>query len=255
MRLAGKVAIITGAGAGQGREAALLFAAEGARVVAADIQQATVDETVGVIHAAGGEAIAVQGDVSCPETHARTVQAAVDTYGMVHVLYNNAGIVSRGAGGDTGLDAITLETWNRVIAVNLTGVFLGCKYGIPAIVRAGGGSVIITASVGALVGQRAHNHAYVAAKTALIGLTRNLAVEYAPRHVRVNCLCPGQIRTDMMADFYNDPIKRQRFIDLTPMGRFGEPREIAGAALFLASDESSFMTGSVMVVDGGWTAL
>ena len=255
MRLAEKVAIITGAGAGQGRAAALLFAQEGARVVAADIRKDSADETVDLIRVTGGEAIAVDCDVSDPEAHKRTVRSAVETYGKLTILYNNAGIVNRGPGGDIGLEDITLDTWNRIIAVNLTGVFLGCQHAIPAIVKAGGGSVIITASVGALVGQRAHNHAYVSAKTALVGLTRNLAVEYAPRNVRVNCLCPGQIRTEMMADYYNDPIKHQAFVGLTPMGRFGEPMEIANAALFLASDESSFMTGAVVVVDGGWTVL
>ncbi|MGH2403566.1 MAG: SDR family NAD(P)-dependent oxidoreductase, partial [bacterium] len=187
--------------------------------------------------------------------NARTVAAAVERWGGVHVFYANAGIVSRGTGGDVGLEQIALETWDRIVAVNLTGVFLGCRSAIPAIVKTGGGSVIITGSVGSLVAHRAHNHAYVSAKSALLGLTRNLAVEYATKNVRVNCLCPGQVRTAMMADFYDDPVKRQRFIDLTPMARFGEPHEIASAALFLASDDSSFMTGAVLVVDGGWTAV
>jgi NAD(P)-dependent dehydrogenase (short-subunit alcohol dehydrogenase family) len=255
MRLAGKVAIITGAGAGQGREAALLFAAEGARIVVADNNRPAAGETVAAIRAAGGEALAVECDVAEPEANQRMVQAAVGTYGRLDVLYCNAAIVDRGPGGDIGLETISLETWHRILAVNLTGVFLGCKYGIPEIVKSGGGTVIIAASVGGLVGQRAHNHAYVATKSALVGLTRNLAVEYARKKVRVNCLCPGQINTAMMADFYNHPERRQQIIDLTPMGRFGEAREVAQAALFLASEESSFMTGSVLVVDGGWTAL
>lgn len=254
MRLDGKVAIITGAGAGQGREAARLFAAEGARVVAADLNGDAAEETVGLVRAAGGAAVAVQTDVAEPEANRRTVEVATDTYGRLDIFYANAAIVSRGPGGDTGLETITLDTWNRILAVNLTGVFLGCKYGVPEIVKAGGGAVIITASVGALAAQRAHNHAYVATKSALVGLTRNLAVEYAAKKVRVNCLCPGQIRTAMMEPLYDDPSMRRRFEDLTPMGRFGEPHEIAAAALFLASDESSFMTGAVLVVDGGWTA-
>jgi len=255
MRLAGKVAIITGAGGGCGREAALLFAAEGAKVVALDIRGQAAVETGDAIRQAGGDAIAMEGDVADPAVWPRTVQVVLERFGRINVLYHNAGMVSRGPGGDVGLEEITLDVWDRILAVNLTGVFLGCKYGIPHLVKSGGGSVIITASVGALVGQRAHNHAYVASKAALVGLARNLALEYASRGVRVNCICPGQIRTDMMADYYRDPAARQRFIDGTPMGRFGEPQEIARVAAFLASDEASFMTGSVVVVDGGWTAL
>lgn len=256
MRLTGKVAIITGAGAGQGREAAALFAAEGAKVVVADVDEPAMNQTVASIRANGGEAMAVPCDVADPEANRRMVSAAVSRWGGVHVFYANAGIVDRRReGGDIGLETISLETWQRILAVNLTGVFLGCRAAIPEIVRSGGGSVIITGSVGSLVAHRAGNHAYVTSKTALVGLTRNLAVEYAPKKVRVNCLCPGQIRTAMMADFYSDPIRRRRFEALTPMGRFGEPGEIASAALFLASDESSFMTGAVLVVDGGWTAV
>jgi NAD(P)-dependent dehydrogenase (short-subunit alcohol dehydrogenase family) len=256
MRLAGKVAIITGAGSGMGRAAAVLFAREGARVVAADIDAAAARQTVEALAAAGGEGIALACDVAVPEDNQRMVTAALERWGALHVFYANAGIVDRRPeGGDVGLERISLETWQRILAVNLTGVFLGCRAAIPAIVRSGGGSVIITGSVGSLVAHRAHNHAYVTSKAALLGLTRNLAVEYAPQGVRVNCLCPGQIRTPMMAPFYDDPERRQRFIDLTPMGRFGEPEEVARAALFLASDDSSFMTGAVLVVDGGWVAV
>jgi NAD(P)-dependent dehydrogenase (short-subunit alcohol dehydrogenase family) len=254
-RLADKVAIVTGAGAGQGRVGAQLFAAEGAGVVAVDIDEEALRETVGLIASAGGRAVAVPGDVAEPDVHRRAVDAAREVYGGLHILYCNAGMVARGPGGDVGLEAVSLATWDRILAVNLTGAFLTCRAGIPAIVASGGGSVILTASVGALVGQRAHNHAYVASKTALVGLARNLALEYAGRGVRVNCLCPGQIRTAMMAELYEDPARRAWFEAMTPMGRFGEAREVAAAALFLASDESSFMTGAVLVVDGGWTAL
>ena len=256
MRLAGKVAIITGAGAGQGREASVLFAAEGAKVVAADVNTRAAEETAARIRAAGGEAVALACNVADPEANRRMVATAVERWGGVHVFYANAGIVDRRAdGGDIGLETISLDTWQRILSVNLTGVFLGCRSAIPEIVRSGGGSVIIIGSVGSLVAHRAGNHAYVTSKTALVGLTRNLAVEYAPKKVRVNCLCPGQIRTAMMADFYEDPIRRKQFEDLTPMGRFGEAGEIASAALFLASDDSSFMTGAVLVVDGGWTTV
>ena len=238
-----------------GREAAMRFAAEGAKIAAADVRKAAAEETVQLIERAGGAAIAVECDVASPEDNRRMVAATVARWGALHVFYANAGMVDRGPLGDIGLEKIALETWHRILAVNLTGVFLGCRCAIPHIVTSGGGSVIITGSVGSLVAQRAHNHAYVTSKSAVLGLARNLAVEYAPRGVRVNCLCPGQIRTAMMADFYDDPVKRQRFIDLTPMARFGEVREVADAALFLASDESSFMTGAVIVVDGGWTAV
>ena len=256
MRLAGKVAIITGAGAGQGREASVLFAAEGAKVVAADVNTRAAEETAARIRAAGGEAVALACNVADPEANRRMVATAVERWGGVHVFYANAGIVDRRPdGGDIGLETISLDTWQRILSVNLTGVFLGCRSAIPEIVRSGGGSVIIIGSVGSLVAHRAGNHAYVTSKTALVGLTRNLAVEYAPKKVRVNCLCPGQIRTAMMADFYDDPVRRKRFEDLTPMGRFGEAGEIASAALFLASDDSSFMTGAVLVVDGGWTTV
>lgn len=254
-RLAGKAAIVTGAGAGQGRVGAQLFAAEGAGVVVVDIDEGALRETVELIASAGGRAVAVPGDVADPDVHRRAVDAARGVYGGLHVLYCNAGMVARGPGGDLGLETVSLATWDRILAVNLTGAFLTCRAGIPAIVASGGGSVILTASVGALVGQRAHNHAYVASKTALVGLARNLALEYAGKGVRVNCLCPGQIRTAMMAELYEDPARRAWFEAMTPMGRFGEAREVAAAALFLASDESSFMTGTVLVVDGGWTAL
>lgn len=256
MRLAGKVAVITGAGAGMGREAAVVFAREGARVVAADINTDAAGETVELIRVAGGESLAVECDVAVPEANERMVAAARERWGGLHVFYANAGTVDRRPdGGDVGLEKIALDTWHRILAVNLTGVFLGCRSAIPEIVKSGGGSVIITGSIGSLVAHRAGNHAYVTSKSALLGLTRNLAVEYAPKKVRVNCICPGQIRTEMMAHFYNDPERRQRFIDLTPMARFGEAHEIARVALFLASDESSFMTGAVIAVDGGWTAV
>jgi NAD(P)-dependent dehydrogenase (short-subunit alcohol dehydrogenase family) len=212
----------------------------------------------GAAGAAGAlpQAVAVECDVAVPDANARMVATAVERWGRVDIFYANAGIVDRRPdGGDVGLERISLETWHRILSVNLTGVFLGCRHAIPEIVRSGGGSVIVVGSVGSLVAHRASNHAYVTSKTALVGLTRNLAVEYAPKNVRVNCLCPGQVRTAMMDDFYNDPVRRRRFEDLTPMARFGEVREIAHAALFLASDESSFMTGSVLVVDGGWTAV
>lgn len=255
MRLAGKAAIITGAGGGCGREAALLFAAEGAKVAGLDIRGDAAAEAAQAIRQAGGEAIALQGDVASPDVWVRAVPTVLERFGRLDILYHNAGMVSRGPGGDVGLEEVTLDVWRRILDVNLTGVFLGCKYAIPELVKSGGGSVIITASIGALVGLRAHNHAYVASKAALVGLTRNLALEYADRGVRVNCICPGQIRTDMMIHYYQDPVARQRFIDHTPMRRFGEPQEVARVALFLASDEAAFMSGSVVVVDGAWTAV
>ncbi|MEN9204934.1 MAG: glucose 1-dehydrogenase [Thermostichales cyanobacterium SZTDM-1c_bins_54] len=251
MRLAGKVALITGAGSGIGRETALLFAKQGSQVVVVDIQDAAGEETVAMIRAAGGEAIYVHADVSRAADCEGMVAQAEATYGRLSVLFNNAGIMH--AADD---DAVTTSeaVWDLTMAVNLKGVFLGCKFGIPALRRAGGGSIINTASFVAKLGAATPQIAYTASKGGVLALTRELAVVHAREGIRVNALCPGPLRTELLMKVLDTPAKQQRRLVHIPMGRFGEAHEIAQAALFLASDESSFITGSEFMVDGGITA-
>lgn len=250
-RLDGKVALITGAGDGIGREAALLFATEGARVVVADAVPAGGQATVDAVTAAGGDARFVEADVSRDEQVAAMIRFATDTYGALHVLYNNAGIFPPDDGGVTETPE---STWDRVMAVNLKGVWLGCRHGVPALVASGGGSIVNVASFVALMGAATAQVAYTASKGGVLAFTREVAVEYARQGVRANALCPGPIDTPMLAELMSDPARRERRMVHIPMGRLGQAQEIARAALFLASDESSFMTGSALVVDGGITA-
>jgi NAD(P)-dependent dehydrogenase (short-subunit alcohol dehydrogenase family) len=250
-RLDGKVALITGAGAGMGRTAAELFAAEGARVVVADAAEDAGTGTVDAVRAAGGDAAFVQVDVSDAVQVEAMVRFATSTYGGLHVLYNNAGIFPADDGG-------TLETpeatWERVMAVNLKGVWLGCRHGIPAMLDSGGGTIVNVASFVALMGAATAQIAYTASKGGVLSMTREIAVEYARRAIRANALCPGPIETPMLAELMGDPERRARRMVHIPMGRLGGAEELARAALFLASDESSFMTGAALVVDGGITA-
>jgi NAD(P)-dependent dehydrogenase (short-subunit alcohol dehydrogenase family) len=250
VRLDGKVALITGAASGIGRVAAELFAAEGARVVIGDVT-AQGEETATAIREAGGEAAFVTADVSDAAQAEAMVRFARDTYGALHVLYNNAGILP-------AEDGATLETpeetWDRVLAVNLKGVWLGCKYGIPALLESGGGSIVNVSSMVALMGSAVPQIAYTASKGGVLSMTREIAVEYARRGIRANVLCPGPIETPLMAQLMADSAWAARRLVHIPMGRPGAPAEIALAALFLASDDSSFMTGATLVVDGGITA-
>jgi NAD(P)-dependent dehydrogenase (short-subunit alcohol dehydrogenase family) len=250
-RLAGKVALITGAGNGMGRAAALLFAGEGARIVVADAVEDGGIGTVDAVRAAGGEAAFVRVDVSDEEQVEAMVRFAVSTFGALHVLYNNAGIFPADDGGTT---ETPVSTWDRVLAVNLKGVWLGCKHGIPAMLESGGGSIVNVASFVALMGAATPQVAYTASKGAVLSLTREIAVEYARRGIRANALCPGPIETPMLAELMSNPEWARRRLVHIPMGRPGRAEELAKAALFLASDESSFMTGSALVVDGGITA-
>jgi NAD(P)-dependent dehydrogenase (short-subunit alcohol dehydrogenase family) len=248
-RLEGKVALITGAAAGLGRVAAERFAAEGATLVIAD----TVDggETVDAIAAAGGAAMAVVCDVTDEAQVQQAVATAMDTYGGLHVLYNNAGVML-----DDDDDPVTtpLEVYERTMDINVKGVLLGCRHGIPALLASGGGSIINVASFVAHMGAATPQIAYTASKGAVLAMTREIAVVYARRGVRANALCPGPIMTPMLAKFLSDDARRQRRLVHIPMGRFGQPEEIARGALFLASDESSFMTGQSLLIDGGITA-
>jgi NAD(P)-dependent dehydrogenase (short-subunit alcohol dehydrogenase family) len=259
-RLDGKVALITGAGSGIGRQASLLFAAEGAAVVAVDRDKASADETVALVRDAVGArdgagdrdpAIAVAADVAVAGDCEAMVAAADQAYGRLDVLFNNAGVML-----SSDDDALTTDegTWDTTMDINAKGVFLGCKYGIPALQRAGGGAIVNTASFVAKMGAATSQVAYTASKGAVLALSRELAVIHARAGIRVNALCPGPLRTEMLMKFLDTDEKRNRRLVHIPMGRFGEASEIARAALFLASDDASFMTGAELVVDGGITA-
>jgi NAD(P)-dependent dehydrogenase (short-subunit alcohol dehydrogenase family) len=251
VRLDGKVALITGAGSGMGREAARLFAREGARVVVSDIAEEAGEEATQEIRSDGGDAAFVRTDVSRSEDASAMVRFAVETFGGLHVLYNNAGVFLPDDGGTVDTSE---EVWDRVMAINLKGVWLGCKHGIPAMLESGGGSIINVASFVALMGAATAQIAYTASKGGVLSLTREIAVEYARQGIRANALCPGPIETPLLAELMSDPDRRARRMVHIPIGRLGQAEEVARAALWLASDESSLMTGAAMVVDGGVTA-
>jgi NAD(P)-dependent dehydrogenase (short-subunit alcohol dehydrogenase family) len=250
-RLAGKVALITGAGMGMGRESALLFAEEGARVVVADIDETAARATAGDIEKAGGQALGVVGDVAREADVERIVEEGLRRFGALHVLHNNAGVLWKDR------DRSVLETddswWDRVMAINLKSVFWVTKHGIPHLKRAGGGSIILVGSVSALAGFARAQDAYTAAKGALISLTRSLAIQFARDRIRCNIIHPGIVDTPLQAPYLTPEILKE-FEAGIPLGRIAQPREIATVALFLASEDSSFMTGAELVVDGGFTA-
>jgi NAD(P)-dependent dehydrogenase (short-subunit alcohol dehydrogenase family) len=251
MRLENKVAVITGAGSGIGRESALLFSREGARVVVADVNDSAGQAVVEELESAGGEAVYVHADVSKSAEAALMIRAAEESFGRLDVLFNNAGISHP---NDDDAVATDEEVWDLTMNINLKGVFLGCKHGIPALRRAGGGSIINTASFVAVLGAATPQLAYTASKGGVLAMTRELATIHARENIRVNALCPGPLRTELLMKYLDTEEKRQRRLVHIPMGRFGEAREIARAALFLASDESSFTTGATFLVDGGITA-
>jgi len=250
MRLKDQVALITGGASGIGRETATLFAGEGAAVVVADVSDEAGRETVQAIEAEGGRATYVHADVSSDADCAAMVAAAEEHFGKLSVLFNNAGVM---LGDDGDSQSTSDETWQTTIDINLKGVFLGCRHGIPALRRAGGGSIINTASFVALMGAATPQLAYTASKGGVLAMTRELAIIHAREGIRVNALCPGPLRTKLLMDFLDTDEKRNRRLVHIPMGRFGEAREMAQAALFLASDESSYMNGAEFVVDGGIT--
>ena len=247
-RLDGKVALITGASSGMGRVASELFVAEGARVVVAD-----VDDVAGAAVAAnlGSNATFVHADVAQADDCDAMVAHALNTFGDLHVLYNNAGVFPA---DDGGVLETPEATWERVMAINLKGVWLGCKAAIPAMLESGGGSIINVASFVAIVGAATAQIAYTSSKGGVLSMTREIAVEYGRRGIRANSLCPGPIETPMLLELMSDPARRARRLVHIPMGRLGRAEELAKAALFLASDDSSFMTGASLVVDGGITA-
>lgn len=251
MRLKDKVALITGAGSGIGFQTALLFAQEGAAVVVVDINDEGGQKTCAEITAQGGQASYVHADVSDSRDCQKMIAFAEATYGQLDILFNNAGISH--AADDDAVNT-TEAVWDITMDVNVKGVFLGCKYGIPALQRAGGGSVINTASFVALLGAATPQLAYTASKGAVLAMSRELAVIHARENIRVNALCPGPLRTELLMKYLDTDEKKNRRLVHIPMGRFGEAEEIAKAALFLASDASSFVTGSAFMVDGGITA-
>jgi NAD(P)-dependent dehydrogenase (short-subunit alcohol dehydrogenase family) len=246
----GKVAIVTGASSGIGRATALAFAREGAKVVVADLSTPGGEETVALVRAAGGEAIFVRTDVSRTADVAAMVRAALDAYGGLDYAFNNAGI----AGEQAPTADCTAENWARVIGVNLTGVFLCMKHEIPELLKRGGGAIVNCSSIAGLGGFPGIP-AYVASKHGVIGLTKTAALEYATQGIRVNAICPGVIRTPMVDGYTGGNREAEaQMVAMEPMGRMGEPEEIASAAVYLCSDAASFVTGHAMVVDGGVVA-
>lgn len=254
MRLEGKVAVITASGSGMGRASARLMAQEGAKVVVADLNPAAGKETVKLIKDAGGEATFVQVDVSRVTDLQRMIKTAVDTYGKLDVLYNHAGTP-----GPAGIEGVEKEAWEREVAVNLGSGFFGTKYAIPEMRKSGGGSVIFTASTSGMVGSPS-SPVYGALKGGVVNLTRSLAVRLGPDNIRVNCICPGATDTPMLMQFFGRPgIKdpegtAKAFVGSLPISRIGKPEDVGWTAVFLASDESSYITGAIIPVDGGYTA-
>ena len=251
-RLEGKTAFITGAAMGMGAEAARLFAEHGAQVALADVNLAAADAVAAEIAAAGGKAVALQCDVAVEADVKRAIGEAVAVFSRLNVLYNNAGVLWK----DRDRSVIDTEeaNWDLVMAINLKSVFFVTKHGIPHLRAAGGGSIINMGSVSGLVGFTRAQDAYTSAKGALIALTKSLAIQFAKDNIRCNIIHPGIVDTPLQAPYLAQPGVRESFKEGIPLGRLAQPREIAYAALFLASDESSFMTGAEMVIDGGFTA-
>jgi NAD(P)-dependent dehydrogenase (short-subunit alcohol dehydrogenase family) len=247
-RLDGKVVLITGAGSGMGRVATQAFVREGARVVAADVNARAAEQTVAETN---GKAVAVAGDVTKEADVARFVMTAVNRFGKLDVLYNNAGIFDE---ADESVLTTTDAIWDRTMAINVKGVAFCCKHGIPEMIKAGGGSVINIASFVALVGCTVPQDAYTASKGAVIALTKSLAVQFGPRGVRSNAICPGPIETPLMRDLLKDENKKRVRLNRIPMGRFGRADDVVSLGVYLASDESTWTNGAAIVVDGGITS-
>ena len=251
MRLENKIALITGGGNGIGKATSLLFAKEGAKVIVTDINKSAGRATVNEIKNAGGEASFFKADVSNPEHCQNMIAFAEKTYGGLHILFNNAGIMHP---EDGDAESTEESVWDLTMNINVKGVFFGCKYGIPLIKKSGGGSIINTASFVAHVGAATSQLAYTSSKGAVLAMSRELAVIHARENIRVNALSPGPLRTELLMSFLNTDAKKNRRLVHVPMGRFGEASEMAYAALYLASDESSYTTGTEFLVDGGLTA-
>jgi NAD(P)-dependent dehydrogenase (short-subunit alcohol dehydrogenase family) len=248
-RLDGKVALITGGGSGMGREACLVFAREGARIAALDLDAQGLEATGSMVREAGGEIATFVADVADERQVREAVEGTVERFGALHILYNNAGVLWRGR------DVSVLETdeavWDRVMAINLKGMVWVCKYGVPKLIQAGGGAIVNIGSTSALLGDTVPQDAYTASKGAVVSLTRNLAVQFAPHGIRANCIHPGFTDTPMQTVRTSDPAWVEDAVASIPLGRLGTPRDVVNAALFLASDEASYITGAELVVDGG----
>lgn len=251
MRLAGKMALISGAGGGIGRETALLFAREGACVAAADRDVGGAEETAARVREAGGTAVAIGTDVSEEAAVEAMMREAEEALGGINVLFNNAGIM---LDEDRGPEDTSLDAWNRTLAVNLTGVFLCCKHGIPALLRAGAGAIVNMGSMVAQIGSAVPQIAYCASKGGVVAMTREIAVQYARQNIRANALCPGPVDTGMVDKLFDSPQSFERRRIHMPLGRLGRMSEVAAVALFLASDESSYVNGAAYLADGGITA-
>jgi NAD(P)-dependent dehydrogenase (short-subunit alcohol dehydrogenase family) len=251
MRLKGKRAFITGAGGGIGRATALKFAAEGAAVIACDLRAQPAEETARAVVAAGGQAVAVIGDLTHADACEAVFAQGAAALGGIDIMFNNAGIV---AAGDDGPVETSIAVWDATIAANLTSVFLCCKFGVPHLQKAGGGVIINNASIVALVGSAYPQIAYTAAKGGVLAMTRELAVMYARQNIRAVAICPGPVATPIVNAFMADEaawLLRRKYM---PMGRLGQPEEIANLVAFLASDEASYITGAAYPIDGGLTS-
>lgn len=249
--LDGKVCLITGSGGGLGRAAALLFAQEGGRIVVNDLDESAGAETVSLVEDAGGEATFIAADVADDDSVRALFDTAVERFGRLDVSYHNAGIMHP---DDLGPEDTSLDVWQKTIDINLKGVFLCCRYAIPKLLDGGGGSIINVASFVALMGAANPQIAYSASKGGVLSMTREIAVQYARQGIRANALCPGPVRTPLLEPLLQDEERRENRLNHIPLYRFAEPDDIAKAALFLASDLSSYVTGTPLVVDGGTSA-
>jgi len=250
MRLADKVAIVTGAASGQGRATAVMFAAEGAKVVVADLDLAGASETVNLIQSTGGTAIAVATDVTRAADMKRMAELAVEQFGALHILVNNAGVNLF-----ADVEEMEEDQWDLVVGTNLKSIYLGCKYAIPLMRQSGGGAIVNIASISGLMGQARHI-AYCATKAGAINMTKALAIDHGPDGIRVNAVCPGAVMTPMLGRVINaeDPVQMQALANSHPLRRIADPDEIARVTLFLSSDDASFVTGAILLADGGLAA-